>query len=150
MDAAENMVTVDRRFRRRGTSLLPILDNLPAMMGYWDINLRNRFANRAYSNWLGITPAQLLGMHIRDVIGEERYRLNLPHIEGVLRGEVQQFERTIRTPDGKGVRYFQAEYIPNIVDSEVQGFFVQVSDITKIREVEETSALLKFGLNQVR
>lgn len=149
MDAAENMVTVDRRLRRRGTSLLPILDNLPAMIGYWDINLRNRFANQAYSNWLGITPGQLLGMHIRDVVGEERYRLNLPHIEGVLRGEVQQFERTIPTPDGKGVMYFQAEYIPNIVDSEVQGFFVQVSDITKIREVEETSALLEFGLNQV-
>lgn len=149
-DVAENLVAVDRRLRRRGTQLLSILDNLPAMIGYWDMNLRNRFANQAYAKRFGISPAQLLGMHIRDAIGEERYRLNLPYIEGVLSGEVQQFERTIPTPDGKAVIHFQAEYIPNIVDGKVQGFFVQVSDITKIKEVEETSALLKFALNQVQ
>ena len=38
-------------------------------------------------------------MHIRDVIGEERYRLNLPFIEAALRGEEQVFERVIPDPD---------------------------------------------------
>jgi PAS domain S-box-containing protein len=150
MDAAVNLVTVDRRLRQRGAALLSILDNLPAMIGYWDMNLHNRFANQAYTKRFGISPSQLLGMHIRDAIGEERYRLNLPYIQGALKGKPQQFERTIPTPDGKGLRHAQAEYIPHIVEGEVQGFFVQVSDITKIKEAEENSALLKFAFNQVR
>lgn len=150
MDAAENIVSVDGRSRRRGTGPLSILDKLPAMISYWDLNLRNRFANLSYAKWLGISPAQMLGMHVKDAIGEERYNLNLHNIEGVLRGEAQQFERTLPTLDGKGLRHARAEYIPNIVDGKVQGFFVQVTDITKFNEVEETSALLKFALNQVR
>jgi PAS domain S-box-containing protein len=147
--AAENIVAADRRLRRRGTHLLAILDNLPAMIGYWDKNLRNRFGNLAHSKWLGITPAQMLGKHIREVIGEERYRLSLPYIESVLRGEPQQFESTIPTSDGKKVLHALLEYMPDIIDGEVQGFFVQISDITKIKEAEATSALLRFALNQV-
>jgi PAS domain S-box-containing protein len=148
-DVTESAVTVERRLRPRGTSILPILDNLPAMIGYWDINLRNRFANQAYSVWFATTPGQLLGKHLREVTGDEHYRRNLPYIEGVLGGEPQQFERAIPTPDGKGIRHVLAEYIPHIIDGEVRGFFAQVSDITKIREAEATSALLEFALNQV-
>jgi PAS domain-containing protein len=44
-------------------------------------HLRNRFANHAYRDWFGIDPATIPGKHIREVIGEERYRLNLPYIE---------------------------------------------------------------------
>jgi PAS domain S-box-containing protein len=148
-DVMGNTVTVERRLRPRGTSILPILDNLPAMIGYWDINLRNRFANQAYSVWFATTPGQLLGKHLREVTGDEHFRRNLPYIERVLGGEPQQFERAIPTPDGKGIRHVLAEYIPHIIDGEVQGFFAQVSDITKIREAEATSALLEFALNQV-
>jgi PAS domain S-box-containing protein len=148
-DFTESAVTVEKRLRPRGASILPILDNLPAMIGYWDINLRNRFANQAYSIWFATTPGQLLGKHFREVAGDEHYRRSLPYIEGVLGGEPQQFERAIPTPDGKGIRHVLAEYIPHIIDGKVQGFFTQVSDITKIREAEATSALLEFALNQV-
>lgn len=117
--------------------LRAVLDHVPAMIGYWDRNLRNRFGNCAYKTWFGIEPEQMPGMHIRDVIGEERYRLNLPFIEAALRGEEQVFERVIPVPeDHTKLRYSFAHYIPDWVDGVVQGFYVLVSDITPIKEIE--------------
>lgn len=129
--------TVESRLVQSERDLRSILDNLPAMIGYWDCELRNRFGNHAYFTWFGIDPAQMPGMHIREVIGEERYRLNLPYIEAALRGEEQIFERAIPVPEEPSrLRHSLAHYIPDIVDGVVQGFYVQVSDITQIKEME--------------
>ncbi|MBT2554045.1 PAS domain-containing protein [Arthrobacter sp. ISL-5] len=54
------------------------------MVGYWDRELRNRLANDAYVGWVGRTPEQARGLHMRDVVGEDAYRENLPYIAGVL------------------------------------------------------------------
>jgi two-component system sensor histidine kinase/response regulator len=116
--------------------LRSVLDILPSMIGYWDKGLKNRFANQAYAVWFGVDPKKMAGMHIREVIGEERYQLNLPYMEAALRGERQQFERSIPTPDGKQTRHSLAEYIPDIVDGEVHGFYVQVSDVTSVKNAE--------------
>lgn len=124
------------RLRQSERDLRSILDNLPSMIGYWDASLHNRFANHAYATWFGIDPEKIPGMHIRDVIGEERFRLNLPYIEAALRGEPQIFERDIPAPDGSVVRRSLANYIPDAQDGEVLGFYVLVSDITPLKLVQ--------------
>lgn len=111
-----------------------ILDHLPSMIGCWDRHLRYRYANQAYKHWFGIAPEDMKGKHLREIIGEERYRLNLPYIEAALRGEPQTFERAIPTPDGRQIRHSLAHYIPDIHDGEVAGFFVLVSDITAVKQ----------------
>ncbi|MBI5164873.1 MAG: response regulator [Magnetospirillum sp.] len=127
--------------RERERDIRTILDHMPSMIGYWDRNLRNRFGNAAYHTWFGIDSERMVGMHIRDVIGEERYRLNLPYIEAVLNGEPQVFERAIPAPDGNHVRHSLAQYLPDVVDGRVQGFYVFVHDITTVKEAE--AALLE-------
>lgn len=108
------------------------------MIGYRDRRLRNRFANHAYRDWFGIDPATIPGKHIREVIGEEHYRLNLPYIRAVLRGSAQQFEHAIPAPDGRSVRHALARYIPDVVGGgEVQGFFVEVMDVSPIIASEQ-------------
>ena len=42
--------------REREHELHAILDNMPAMIGCWDRELRNRFGNHAYREWFGIDP----------------------------------------------------------------------------------------------
>lgn len=118
-------------------NLRAVLNGVSSMIGYWDRHLRNRFANHAYRDWFGIDPATIPGKHIRDVIGEERYRLNLPYIQAALAGSAQQFERAIPSPDGRSVRHALARYIPDMVDGEVDGFFVEVTDVTSIKAGEE-------------
>jgi PAS domain S-box-containing protein len=113
-----------------------MLDALPAMVGYWDHELRNRMANSAYIEFFGKAPEDLLGTHVRDLLGERLFAENLPYIEGALAGRKQLFDREIRTPSGD-VRLTQVSYVPDIVDGEVRGFFAVLTDITERRQIEE-------------
>ena len=142
------------RQRTAERDLRSILDNLPSMVGYWSRDLRNRFANSAYLAWFGIDPATIPGRHIREILGEDHYRLNLPYIEAALRGEPQQFERGIPSPDGKSVRHSLTNYIPDIVDGEVLGFYVLATNITAAKQVEAalkaTQSALRIGEERLR
>lgn len=120
--------------------LQSILDRMPSMIGYWGRDQRNRFANHAYREWFGIDPEQMPQMSIREVIGDDLYRQNLPYIEAVLRGEPQIFERAIPSPDGAEVRYSLAEYLPDVADGEVRGFYVLVSDVSLLKKAEAALA----------
>ncbi|MDD5286599.1 MAG: histidine kinase dimerization/phospho-acceptor domain-containing protein, partial [Desulfuromonadaceae bacterium] len=126
------------QLRRNEHDLGALLDNMPSMIGYWDSKLHNRFGNSAYHDWFGLDPGGMNGRHIREIIGEERFRLNLPYIEGALRGEPQVFERAIPTPDGTGMRHSLAQYVPDISDGEVRGFYAFIHDITTVKQAEET------------
>ena len=117
--------------------LRSVLDHMPSMIGYWDKSLRNRFGNRAYLDWFGISPQEMPGKHIRDVIGPERFELNKPFIEGALSGKAQFFERAIPSPDGTVIRHTQAQYLPDFgPNNEVIGFYVLVNDVTPIKQAQ--------------
>lgn len=112
-----------------------VLNNMPALIGYWNAQLINEFGNNAYIEMFGIDPVNIKGKHIREVIGEQLYNLNLTYIEKVLNGEPQLFERAITDPSGK-VHFTLASYIPDIDNNSVNGFYVLVTDITQIKQAE--------------
>jgi PAS domain S-box-containing protein len=120
---------------RTGSDLQTLLDNVPALIGYWDKNLKNRFGNHAYQPWFGISSVDIRGKAMREVLGEERFRLNQPYIEAALRGEAQRFERTLTLP-GRGSVSTLTSYVPDIRDGTVHGFYALVIDITAIKQAE--------------
>jgi PAS domain S-box-containing protein len=124
---------------REVEELLAVLDHLPAMVAYWDRDCLNRIANAAYVEWFGMTPSQMHGMHIRDLLGPKIYQLNLPYIRGALAGESQLFNRTLVDTHGR-TRYTQASYIPHLIGKRVEGFFVLVTDISERVRAEEALA----------
>lgn len=114
---------------------LKVTDHITAMLAYWDKDLICRFANDAYKDWFGFTKDQMIGsMHMKDLLGK-LFEMNLPHIQGVLAGHRQIFEREIPLPGG-GSRHSLATYTPDIENGIVQGFFVHVADVTYIKELE--------------
>ena len=134
-DSALRQVTQSRL--ALAAELQAIVDGLPAMIGYWDKALQNRFANTAYSLWFGKTPDQIRGRHIRTLLGDKLYAANLPYIQGALCGEQQFFERDIPAPEGT-IRSSQVVYTPHLVKGEVVGFFVLVSDVTQMKRTEQS------------
>jgi PAS domain S-box-containing protein len=126
-----------RKLLKTQSDLRHVIDAVPAMVAYWDRGLINHFANSAYVDWFGKSPAQIMtGMHIKDVIGPKLYEANRGYMEAALRGEVQQFEREIVTPSGAR-RFTQAHYVPDYQDGEVVGFCVLVFDITSLKQSEQ-------------
>jgi len=116
---------------RHSKSLInAIIDHIPGLIGYWSNDLRSVFANKEYEKWFGKTQEQMRDIHLRDLLGDELFKSNEPHIRAALNGEVQEFERSIVLPGGEK-REALAHYIPHREDEKIQGFFVLLIDITE-------------------
>ena len=112
-----------------------VLDALPPV-AYWDVGLRNRFANAAFADFFGVTPEVAKGRHMSEVLWPDVSALALPYATRALAGEPQQFDRV--TEDSSGTtRYVQVSFIPDIVDGEVRGIVVHAADITERKRNEQ-------------
>lgn len=118
-----------------------VTSDIDAMLGYWDRDLRCRFANPAYHRWFGIHPRELIGLPLQELLGPI-YELNAPHVRAALLGQTQVFERAIPMKDGS-LRYALASYHPDIRNGILQGFTAHVTDVTRMK-------LLEFELQTAR
>ena len=105
------------------------------LLGYWDANMRCRFANSTYERWFGISPEKLIGSHVTDYMGAT-FERNRPYFEAALRGESQRFECTIAGKNGAPARHCLVNYLPDIVEGKVRGFFVLTSDVSELKEAQ--------------
>ena len=127
---------VSAQLQQAERDLRTILDNLPAMIAYWDHNLRNRFANQAYHAWYGITPEALTRTTILQLMDPSSYAQSQPYLALALQGQAQSFER--RMVDAQGAeRVCIVTYTPDLDAGKVRGVFVQITDITERKRMEQ-------------
>lgn len=113
-----------------------VTDAMPAMVAYWDRDLRCRFANKAYIQWFGSAVEDILGISKQALLGESLFKMDEPYIRGALAGECQQFERTLAKADGS-LNFTWTNYIPDIDEhGTVNGFYVLVTDVSPIVNAE--------------
>ena len=125
--------------KENSRTLQALINNMPNLVAYWDRQLINHFGNRAYTEWFGIDCTTMPGKHLREVIGENLYQLNLPYAEAALCGDMQTFERVIPDPSGLFSRGSLTQYMPDLVDGQVKGFFVMVFDVTELHQAREAA-----------
>ncbi len=145
-DVSARRVAEDR-VRGAFQELSSIIDHIPAMIGYWDADMRNRFANPAYAEWFGLTPDALRGRLLPELLGERRWAHVMPYMESMRRLEPQSFEGSNTDATGK-TRFQYATYLPNAVDGVFQGFSLIVADITPVKLVQEALANAKEQAEQ--
>lgn len=113
-----------------------VIDNLPVLIAYVDSDRRYRFNNMAYERFFGLSPKQLFGKSLREVLGEASY-LEVESLVGqALSGQAVTFER--RLPYARaGQRDVVISYIPDVSPgARVQGFYVLVNDVTPLKDSE--------------
>ncbi len=107
-------------------------------------------ANSAYEQLFRIPRGQLIGRHIREVVGERLWSESVPYVRRALVGETDSFE-THFTMFGQQ-RLALMRYIPDVNQAnEVVGFFSVGLDITDVRQFEtalsESEERLRFALD---
>lgn len=113
-----------------------IADNLPVLISRHDSQWRHQFINREGASWYGMTPEELVGKSVPDLLSRETCDLIRPLIDRVLRGEATHFSGTIEYPDGNA-RRVMINYVPDFAaDGSVQGLFSLAVDETE-REMAE-------------
>ncbi|WP_317202672.1 response regulator [Janthinobacterium sp.] len=132
---------------RSNRELETIIDHMPAMIAYWDVDMRNQFSNRLYLDFFGHTQEQMRGMHVREVIGEEEFRHNLPYLDAVLRGEAPMFERAGGAPGAE--EHTLVSYVPDLQRGLVVGFYSFITDVTSIRQARQAEAQAQTRLQGV-
>ena len=119
----------EARFRR-------LMDALPVAIAYLDSDMRVGYANKRAADHHDLRAQEILGMHIRDVRGEENFARSQPYYDMAMAGREVVYEGySIR---GDGSRFdFQSTYLPHFgADQQVLGLFVLVTDITARKQTE--------------
>ncbi|GAA6142898.1 PAS domain S-box protein [Hydrogenophaga sp. 5NK40-0174] len=138
---AEKALLEHQRFLRT------ITDHVPGLLSYFDTDQRVKFANAEYERMFSLTPEEMLGKPIGELMPHDVWLSVKPHLEAALQGREQRFEQWRTRPDGKRI-YVSARYLPDMEDGEIRGVYAQVLDITAQKEVEQRVANLNEELEQ--
>ncbi len=112
-----------------------LLDRVPSLLAYFDAALCCRFANAGYAAQAALTAASAVGRRMPELIGADVFERRRPHVERALAGEPQSFEDALG--EGERRRNLLISYVPDVVDGEVRGFVVEITDITAQRVAEQ-------------
>ncbi|MBP6870409.1 MAG: PAS domain S-box protein [Bacteroidales bacterium] len=134
-------VTADRKAKSEVQAselqLKFITHHLPVGIAHLNAGTRYKFVNQAYCEMMHMTPSEIIGKQVSDVMKEEAYNSVMPHIERVLSGKMTEFE-LITDLSGSSIRNYSVIYIPETDhDGNVTGFIATITDITARKETEK-------------
>jgi PAS domain S-box-containing protein len=113
-----------------------LTDALPVLISYLDRDERYQFVNQSYRRWFGHAPATMIGRSVLELIGPHAYTGVQQYIARALAGERLEFEA--RMPYREDfVRYIHTDYIPDVQQGEVRGFYALVTDVTEHVEARQ-------------
>lgn len=110
-------------------NLQNLTDVIPALVSFFDADHVCRFANDYHRFWYGRPAEELVGLHMREFLGDEGYETRLPHLNRVAAGEEVAFDARVPYLNGS-LRDASIRYVPRVTSDGVDGFYVLVFDTT--------------------
>ena len=135
-------ITERRRRERRLNQYREAVGSTVNPIAAVDDSFRYLFANSAYSEPLGYDEAEISGLTVPEVLGEDTFAEVKPYLERGLAGQASQFHTTRNVPSGE-TREYEATYSPVQNDEgDTYGLIGSFNDITeRIRREEELERL---------
>ncbi|MBU0481230.1 MAG: PAS domain S-box protein [Proteobacteria bacterium] len=115
-----------------------VSDNSPAYNAYVGIHdLRYKFVNKRYIEGFNRPREEIIGKHIKEIIGEANYEFALESINTVRNGQATSYVNTFNLKEGK--RWIKVNFSPDFnTRGEVVGIVVLSYDITEQKQAEES------------
>ena len=116
--------------------VLAVADMLPVMVVFIDREERLRFLNKPLAAWLEKPRSELLGLTVREIVGEDAYAHRRPLLAAAFAGERVYFASEIDHPT-RGSVALESDYVPwKDAAGEVRGIVILVQDVTEQRAAE--------------
>ena len=133
----DNMESDQRYLREREHQLRVLTDHLPGHIAYVGANdLRYRFVNQKFETSFGRSRDEIIGKHIKEIIGESNYEYALKYIAEVRAGKSTSYVNVFNLAQGR--RWIQVNYAPDLDEQgNVKGIIVLSYDITELKQAEE-------------
>ena len=137
----------ENAYRRSEAQFRMLAERVPALFSYVGTDFRYRFVNKRYEELTGIPAEQIVGKHIKDLIGEDSFARAHPYLEQAIAGT--PVAPTDHLPNNPlGLHWVQGQFVPDFDDDgQVKGVFILTMDITQRKKAE---AALRDSENQLR
>lgn len=136
------MRRADAEIRQRQRQLQLVSDNAPVFIAHCDREHRFKFVNRAYAERFGLTPREVVGRTIADVLGQKAFEAITPFLAEVLKGRRVEYE--LEVPYEKlGPQFMLCAYAPEFgEDGKVVGHVAAVTNVTERKRAETNARFL--------
>jgi len=115
----------------------PAAGNGPIAIAHCDTEGRYTFVNRNYAERRGLTPEQVVGKRIPEVVGEKAWAIFEPYVRKCLAGNTIECELEIDLPYRPGEPQFvHCYYEPEWRDDKVVGLIAAITNITSLKRAE--------------
>jgi len=130
-------VRAEDSLRKSEHQLKLIADNLPAYVAYVGLDdLRYRFVNNKFEESYKIPRSQIIGSHIKDIIGQSNYEFAQKYLDIVRQGQATSYENRFVTAGTE--RWVKVNYVPDINDQgKAESVVVLSLDITERKRTEQ-------------
>src|SRR3984957_7977183 len=109
--------------------LRAVTDAIPFLISYLDKDQIFRFINKPYETWFERPLSEIVGRHVRDVMGPAMYEVRRPFIERALAGESLSYEADF--PRSAGTVQTEILHVPHRDQAgRILGLYTVVMDIT--------------------
>lgn len=130
--------------------LRAITNAVPTLISFYDSQHICRFANDFHEEWYGMKPTEIVGRHMREMIGDDRYASRQASLARVAAGRTASFDSEIRYRDGE-MRPATIRYVPKTGAAGFEGFYVLVFDTSRqqrrFRSVYDATAVAFWELD---
>jgi diguanylate cyclase (GGDEF)-like protein/PAS domain S-box-containing protein len=125
--------------------LLNVINSVPALIAYVDASQHYVYVNQQYRDRFAPGYADITGLSVREILGEDRYAIASPLIAKVLKGDPQSYDWQPFQDVWQVINY-----VPHRDPSGlVSGYYVLGTDITERRHTQEALSASQQQLTRV-
>lgn len=114
-----------------------LADHVPAFFSYIGPEMKYHYVNKQYEKVFGIPQEEIVGKHIKEILGEQSFNSIKHYLESALSGKEVAYETELPTTHA-GTRWMATRLVPDVTsDKKVNGIYVLVNDFTERKQAEQ-------------